>query len=259
MFRLAKYLAFIVSLTHNQVSFQTRKNIKRCFPELTDSQQKKLVDTSLHHTSCAFFELATIWNQPLDKVLSLITSKRVDDSFFDKDKAKIIIAPHHGSWELLNLWLANEGPLYSLYKPAKSKSIDQYVFSKRSRNNAILVPGNTSGLRKLLQGLKSNASCMILPDQRPAKGTAQINAAFYNHMAPTSLLIKRLASKVDCNIFIASVMRDLNSAKYHLVINSLTRSEFLTEDLNSATYLNKSIEEFISQDESQYQWAYRRF
>lgn len=217
------------------------------------------MNDSLHHTSCAFFELAALWYQPVDKILSLIKTKQIDDSFFNQCKSKIIIAPHHGSWELLNLWLANEGPLYSLYKPAEAAKLDQYVLKKRTRNNAILVPANTTGLRQLLHGLKNKACCMILPDQRPAKNTAQINAIFYNHPAPTSLLIKRLVSKVDCNIFIASVTRNLDSAEYHLTVKSLKRSEFLTDDFNSATYLNKNIQGLISQSIPQYQWAYRRF
>ena len=259
LFKLAKYLAWIVANTKNQISGQTRINIQSCFPLLTDSQKKSFLKDSLHHTSCAFFELAAIWNHPINDVLNLITTHKINDSFFTPDKAKIIIAPHHGSWELLNLWLANEGPLYSLYKPARSKKVDQYVFKKRSRNKAILVPSNTSGLRKLLQGLKNNASCMILPDQRPAIGTAQINSSFFNNQVPTSLLIKRLASKVDCNIFIASITRNLKTGEYQLIVDSLKTTEFLSCDLKSATYLNKSIETFIVNTERQYQWAYRRF
>lgn len=259
LFRIAKFLSYIVLHTNNQLSVQTRKNIKLCFAELNSDEQENLVNDSLHHTACAFFELAALWHKSIEEVLSYVKTRQVDDSFYNKNRAKIIIAPHHGSWELLNLWLANEGTLYSLYKPAKSSKLEQYVLNNRSRNGAILVPANTTGLRSLLQGLKNKASCMILPDQRPAKNTAQINAPFYNHSAPTSLLIKRLASKVDCDIFIASVTRDLRTANYHLVIKSLNREKFLSDDLNSASYLNRKIQDLISKDISQYQWAYRRF
>ncbi len=259
MFRIANVFSYIIYHTKNQLSTLTHKNIKLCFPDLPLEQQIKQEKESLLHTSCTFFELAALWNHPVDKILACIKTRQVDKIFFDQHKAKIIIAPHHGSWEMLNLWLANEGPLYSLYKPAKSIGLDQYVLRKRTRNNAILVPANTTGLRRLLQGLKTGANCMILPDQRPAHHTAQIKASFYNSPAPTSLLIKRLSSKIDCNIFIASITRDLSSANYHLNITSLDRTEFLKDDLHSADYLNKSIEELVSHDVSQYQWAYRRF
>ncbi len=252
-------LAFFVYKTKNQVSTQTRANIQLCLPQLSANHQEDLIFESIHQTSCAFFELAVLWYQPIEKVLNLIKTKNIDNSFYDNDKSKIIIAPHQGSWELLNLWLANEGTTYSLYKPAKSSSMDHYILSKRTRNNAVLIPANTTGLRKLLIGLKNKASCMILPDQRPAKNTAQINAMFFNKPAQTSLLIKRIAQKIDSNIYIATVTRNLTTSDFELTVKALSRSEFLTEDLDSANYLNKSIENLIQNNYAQYQWAYRRF
>jgi len=161
---------------------------------------------------------------------------------------------------MLNPWLSDKGTMYALYKPAKSAGVDEYVLQKRSRYNSTLVPANTSGLRRLLQGLrKKNSICIILPDQRPAKNTAQINAPFCGINAPTSLLIKRLSRRLDCDIFIASVSRNLNSADYHLSIKALEADEFQQDDFQSACYLNKNIEQLIQSDISQYQWTYRRF
>ncbi len=260
LFRIANFFAYIAYYTRNQLSTLARQNIKLCFPELTESQQQKIVFGSLHHTSCAFFEIAALWNHPLEDVLISVKTEDVDKIFYSSEKSKIIIAPHHGSWEMLNLWLADKETSYSLYKPAKSVGVDEYVLNKRSRNTAILVPANTSGLRRLLHGLKKTKSiCMILPDQRPAKNTAQVNAPFYNINAPTSLLIKRLARKLECDIFIASVTRNLNSADYHLTIKVLQADEFNKDDFESATYLNNSIQNLIKSDISQYQWTYRRF
>jgi len=260
LFRIAKIFAYIAYYTKNQLSTLSRQNIKLCFPELTASQRQQIVFGSLHHTSCAFFELAALWNHPLEDVLNSVKTEDVDQKFYSSEKSKIIIAPHHGSWEMLNLWLADKKATFSLYKPAKSAGVDDYVLQKRSRNKAILVPANTSGLRRLLQGLKNTKSiCMILPDQRPAKQTANINAPFYNINAPTSLLIKRLASKLQCDIFIASVTRNLNSADYHLTIKPLQVDKFNQDDFESASYLNNSIQNLIQSDISQYQWAYRRF
>lgn len=214
---------------------------------------------SIQHTCCAFIELAALWYHPIEEILNRITEKDIDENFFDTDKAKIIIAPHQGSWEMLNLWLASVDTSYSLYKPARSKKLDHYIYTKRTRNNAVLVPANTTGLRKLLTGLKNKASCMILPDQRPTKHSAQIDALFFNLPAPTSLLIKRITSKVDCNIFIASITRNLHNSTYKLTLQALEKELFLQSDQQAADYLNKSIEQLIKLDIEQYQWSYRRF
>ena len=123
----------------------------------------------------------------------------------------------------------------------------------------MLVPGNTIGLRKLLKGLNDKSCCMILPDQRPAPNTAQIDATFFGFPATTSLLIKKLAVKTDAVIFIAAITRSLSNADYHLQIKALNRNEIGADDLLSANYLNSSIEQFIQTDIDQYQWSYRRF
>lgn len=259
LFRLAGILSFFIAHSKNQLSAQARQNIQLCFPNLERAQQKKLFKETLHHTSCAFFELAFLWYRPIDQVLNLIKSEKIDKSFIHNKRAKIIIAPHHGSWESLNFWLANKVPIFALYKPSKSGRLDQFIIDSRSRTGVQLVPINTAGLRSLLKALKNHASCIILPDQRPGKNTAQIEAPFFGHPAATSLLIKKLASKVDCDIYIAAITRNLKSAQYAATVKSLETKQFIGSDLSSARYLNQSIEQFIQNDLSQYQWPYRRF
>jgi KDO2-lipid IV(A) lauroyltransferase len=222
-------------------------------------QQKAMTKRSLWHINCNFFELAAIWHHPLEQVLNYVKTEAVDEQFYQSQKPKIIIAPHHGSWEMLNLWLSGQGPLYSLYKPARSPSLNQYVLQKRSRNGAFLAPSTTAGLRHLLKGLKKNGTVMILPDQRPARNTAQIEATFFGYPAATSLLIKKLLDKVECDVFLASMQRNLDQPGYHLKLKELDSKQLRTSDLVSANYMNASIEALVRDDIAQYQWAYRRF
>lgn len=259
LFNLAKIMALIVTHTSNQLSRQSTENINLCFPELNSAQKKKLHAKNIHHTCCNFFELANLWSNPIAQVLSCITDEQIADSFHSSKRAKIVIAPHHGSWELLNLWLAQHQPLMSLYKPTRNPFVDNYVIKSRSRNGAQLIPIGTAGLRQLLKGLKAEACTMVLPDQKPRANKACITAPFYQHNAETSLLIKNLASKADCDIYIAVVTRDLKQCDYSLRIEQLDRTTITSDDVTSASYLNQSIENLIRNDISQYQWTYRRF
>jgi KDO2-lipid IV(A) lauroyltransferase len=245
LFRISAWLAFFVYHVKNKLSTLARNNIDLCFPRLAIGQRRALARESIHNTCCAFFELATLWYHPLDQVLGLVDEQHVDPGFTTGSRGSIIIAPHHGSWELLNLWLAERESLYSLYKPTRSARLDRYVLARRSRNGAQLVPVSTGGLRRLLKGLRSGANVMILPDQRPGAEAARIDAPFFGHPAPTSLLIKNLVSKVDCDIYIAAMTRKLESGRYALTISALDREQLLEDDYTSAAYLNRSIEEFV--------------
>ncbi len=218
-----------------------------------------MVEQSLWHTNCNFFELAAIWHHPIERVLGYVKSESIDSLFSTSQKPKIIIAPHFGSWEMLNLWLASQTQLYSLYKPARSQSLNEYVLQKRSRNGAFLAPSTTAGLRHLLKGLKQKGTVMILPDQRPAKNTAQIEANFFGYPAATSLLVKKLLNKIDSDIFIAAMQRNFELNEYTLMLKSIDANQLKAPDLISANYLNAKIEEMIGRDISQYQWSYRRF
>ena len=252
-------MAFIVTHTNNQVSRQTRENIKLCFPEFDDQQQKDLINDSIFHTCCAFIEPAYIWNHDVNKVLDSVKILSLDDAFNRSNKARIIVVPHHGSWELMNYWLAQQGDLYALYKPARNPSIDNFIYENRTRNGARLVAISTAGIRQLLKGLKENASCMILPDQRPGRNTASVDSEFFSNPVSTSLLVKKLASKVDCDIFIGAITREVKTATYQLILHSIDASKILESDTASANYLNQVIQDFIHSEISQYQWSYRRF
>lgn len=203
--------------------------------------------------------MASIWHQPIDRVLGYIQSETVCLKYKADDGAKIIVAPHFGSWEILTYWLAQQNNVYALYKPSRSKALDDYILSKRTRNGAVLVPTNLVGLRALLKGLKAGATVMILPDQKPSKDSAKINAKFYGHEASTSLLINSLTKKIKCSVYIAAAIRNLKEANYHVHLNKLNEVICASDEQQSADYLNASIEAFIKIDEAQYQWSYRRF
>ncbi len=234
-------------------------NLKLCFPDMAEIERARLIRQSIHHTVCALFELAWAWYRPMNRILQRVRHTDIDPDFFNSTAGRIIIAPHHGSWELLNLWLADQGPLISLYKPAEDGKIDQFMRNSRSRNGAQLAPANTSGLRQLMRGLKSGASCMILPDQRPGEKTAAVDAPFFGVAAPTSLLVSNICRKINCEIYIAAALRHLDSGEYGLKIKRLDHSRFVVDDLQSAGYLNECIESFIRSALDQYQWTYRRF
>jgi Kdo2-lipid IVA lauroyltransferase/acyltransferase len=252
-------MALVINKSDNQVSRQTQRNIRLCFPEFSAEQQGELIRESIFHTCCTFVEAAYIWNQDIEKILKGIEVQNIDPSFYSNTKPRLIVCPHHGSWELMNYWLASQGELYALYKPARNSVINQYIYQKRTRNGATLVATNTAGIRTLLRGLKNGGSCMILPDQRPGKTSASQDSKFFGQAAKTTLLIKNLMSKVDCEIFIGAITRVTATGSYQISIKPLDSIKILSSDQESVDYLNQSIQEFISQHICQYQWSYKRF
>lgn len=100
---------------------------------------------------------------------------------------------------------------------------------------------------------------MLLPDQTPKRRMAWARADFYGYPARTSLLVKGVLEKVDCQLFIGAALRELDTGTYRIRLEALDSTAFLQQDELSARALNQSIERFIEADVEQYQWSYRRF
>lgn len=257
---LADACAFILGLFPNQLSRMTRANICLCFSEYSTAEKKQLVQSSLRHTCRSFVELAATWCWSAQDLLASCEESDICPTFWQSSRGKIIIAPHLGSWETLNIWLAAQGPSMSLYKARKKQpALNQFMINARSRNGASLVSTKTGGLRTLLKGLQQGNALMLLPDQRPSRNKAKTESRFFGFPAPTTTLVQALANRQQCDLFIAAAFRNVQGTGFSIRLQALD-SEKLSGDLEtSADYMNTQIEQWVRECPEQYQWAYRRF
>ena len=261
LYRLADFCALLLRIFPNQVARQARENIELCFADLDRTERRRLYRESVAHTCYAMTELAALWCWPVERILARITSIEVCDEFERSRQARIILAPHLGSWEALAVWLGKNSEAIMLYKRRKRKhrAVDEFVAAARSRSGGTLVPTKKQGLRKLLLGLRQGKSVMILPDQKPGGGKAFIASTFFGFSAPTITLVQDLCSRIDCDVFIASACRSKPPGEFRLQISALQHAHLAADETSSAQYMNDCIEELVRSQPEQYQWGYRRF
>jgi KDO2-lipid IV(A) lauroyltransferase len=257
--RIGDLLGFFVNRIPNQLSTQADNNIRLCLGGLNRAKQERLKKDTILHTCYSLTELAAIWCWPVEKILARVETENVCDQFTNSSKGKIIVAPHLGSWELLNIWLAGKTRLWSLYKPQKNPAMDRFILQSRGRNGAQLVPTNASGLRKIIRGIKQGDTIMVLPDQKPRAGRAQIDSHFFGHAAPTTPLVRNICRKQDCDVFIAVMYRRQSNGTFELSIEPLAHDRLAASEHESAQYLNDEIEKLVKAHLEQYQWGYERF
>jgi KDO2-lipid IV(A) lauroyltransferase len=246
-------------LFDNQLRRGARDNLKLVYHNLAQDQRQELLAKTLYHAACALTETAFLWHRPIEQVLMLESSSQVSTPLVDGGRPAIIVAPHLGNWEFLNLWLASKRALMSLYKPARDPSLDRYIRAGRSRNGAELLPTSNRGLKRLMKGLREGKSCMILPDQKPGKGRGCTESLFFGLRVDSSTLVQQLARKTDSDIYIASALRDLPGKGFKILLQPLSGEKLRQPEPAAANYLNRSMEAMIQQAPEQYQWAYRRF
>ncbi len=259
LYRLGDLFAFIVRNTPNQVSRQTRENIALCFSNLDARERRHLYRESIRHTCYTMTELAAVWCWPTESILERVTSVDICDEFEHCERARIVIAPHLGSWETLAIWLGNNCEAIMMYKRRKNRALDAFIREARARSGGNPLPIKKRGLRKLLIGMKRGASLMILPDQKPGGNKTYIESSFFGHSAPTTSLVHNLCTKVDCELFIATMSRAAPRGEFSLNIRPLERARLSADEIGSAQYMNDQIESLARQNPAQYQWGYRRF
>ena len=258
-YRLGDAIAFIFRYIPNRYTRLMRQQIRLCFPELDRAAQKQLYRQALRHTVYTLTELGAVWCWPTDKILGRVTAVDICEEFHQVNKGKIILAPHLGSWETLGIWLGQNCDTIILYKRPRNKALDSFVRQVRGRTGGMPVPTKKRGLRKLLIGLRDGHNLMTLPDQKPGGGKACIESEFFGINAPTTTLVKNLCSKVDCEVFIATIYRSSPPGEFSLTIQPLDRERLANDEITSAQYMNDKIEQLVRQSPEQYQWSYRRF
>ena len=197
----------------------------------------------------------------MERVREYIQEVDVSPVYRNGDKAKILLLPHLGSWETLGIWLGGHCEAIMLYKRRKRRhrAMDEFVIQRRARYGGELVPTTKKGLRQLMQGLRKGATLVILPDQKPGGGKARIDSTFFGYSAPTTTLVHSLCSRIECDVFLASVCRSDPPGEFELRIQQLEHAKLGGEESQSAQYMNDSIEALVRAHPGQYQWGYRRF
>lgn len=259
--RLGACLGRILWMGDSRSTQATKDNIELCFPELSTEAQQKLIKKSLIETGKLFAEFGMVWEWPTAKTLSqirIVKGKEYLDDIIAKGKGVIVLAPHHGNWEMVGLYLSTLRPMAALYKPPKIKALETYMSGVRGRHGSELVPTNKRGVIRLFSILSNKGMVGILPDQVPG-GNGGINAPFMGVPANTVKLVARLIARTDCEVVSLCAERLPNAEGFNMVFRPADPEIYSDDVETSVAALNRSIESCVRDNPAQYQWEYKRF
>lgn len=258
---LAKAIGKLLFISNSSARKTTEINLTIAYPELNQDQRTHLVKKSLQSQCMTYAESIKIWGSSTNYALSLITKIHDENIFFDAinaGKGVIVVVPHFGTWELLNVWLNQHSCPVIMYKPNKHEDLDRFMLEARQRLNATLVPTDESGVRAIFKHLKQGGLTAILPDHVP-KESGGFYSPFYGQNTLSSTLVSKLASKTQCAVVGLSCRRTNQLDGFEIFVNKLS-DDILSKDLQlSVDTLNKELEHMINAEPHQYLWGYKRF
>jgi Kdo2-lipid IVA lauroyltransferase/acyltransferase len=175
----------------------TEVNLRLCFPELDQVQQRQLLRDSLRHTGQVAMEIPLIWEWPVARCLDLIKSIEGEELLEEaraSGKGLLLLAPHLGNWELCGLYFSTRYRMAALYSPPSLPGFEDYMTAQRGRQGTEYVPGDRRGLARLIGMLREGEVAGILPDQSP-KATGSAFAPFFGIEVRTMTLVSKLLLK----------------------------------------------------------------
>lgn len=238
----------------------TLKNISLCFPELSESEQRVLARQSLCETAKTAMEAGAIWRNSwpwLQGKLVAIEGDEILRAQLAAGKGVVVLAPHHGNWEVVAPYLASVAHLTAMYQPLKTQAMDDLVLSGRSKLNISMAPTNRKGVMMLFKALQAGNIVGVLPDQVPDKESGSCIAPFFGQPALTMTLIHGLISRTGCGV--CSCYAERVAGGFKIVVLAADAAILSADQVESVAGLNKCVEACVRRAPSQYQWEYKRF
>lgn len=221
---------------------------------------RRLLRRTIGESGKAVVELLPMWLRPHERVLRLVRDTRGwehIDAARAAGRGVIVIAPHIGCFEVINLYYAARHPFTAMYKPPRQPMLDKLMLRGRQRGQATLVPTDLSGVRALLAALKRHEAIGILPDQ-VATGGDGVWAPFFDRPAYTPTLVASLQRKTGAAAFFVAAERLSWGRGYRLHVTPV--GETLPEDKTAAAIrINQGVEAVVRRFPAQYMWSYNRY
>ncbi len=224
-----------------------------------DASCRRLLRRTIGEAGKAIVELLPVWLRPYEQVLKLVKGtsgwERIDAARA-AGKGVILLSPHIGCFEIINLYCAAQYPFTAMYKPPRSAFLDTLMLLGRQRGQAKLVPTDLSGVRAQLAALKRHEAIGILPDQ-VATGGDGVWAPFFGRPAYTPTLVASLQRKTGAAAFFVAAERLAWGRGFHLHVIPL--GDPLPEDkAAAAARINQAVEAIVRRFPAQYLWSYNR-
>jgi KDO2-lipid IV(A) lauroyltransferase len=206
-------------------------------------------------------ETARFWTRPARDNLALVREAQGAELLAAAQAAGrgvIVAAPHLGNWELLNQWLATQGPIAIVYRPPRQRWLEDLLRAARGRPGVTQVRAEAAGVRQLFRTLKEGGTVGILPDQQPKQGDGEF-APFFGVEALTMTLLPRLAHKAGAVVLFGWAERLPRAAGFRIHLTPAPEDIADPDPARALRALNRGVEDCVRLAPAQYQWGYKRW
>ncbi|NHB58466.1 lysophospholipid acyltransferase family protein [Acinetobacter shaoyimingii] len=256
----AKILSRVVNLFHLSKSPKSiRLNLEICLPHLSHEHKELLVRAAISNELQSYMEFFSIWGSSNAENIARIRNITGEHYFHEamaEKKGIVLLAPHFGTWEVMNAWFAQHTKMTIMYKPIKNDEADQFVRQARSRERAHLVPTDESGVRQIFKALKMGGTTVVLPDHTPKHSVETID--YFGLPLASSNLSSKLIQKTKAKALLVYAIRN-DTEDFDMFIEPIDEKIYEGTPNEGTLVIHHAIENLIRKYPEHAHWSYKRF
>lgn len=243
--------------------FVVERQIAGAFPELDEKAVKNLARASYRHLGRTAVEAALLPTMDSASLIGLVEVVEGWDQIVtraDPGKGTLLVAGHHGNWELLGGYLAARGlPTDVIVRGADNRLFEDYLNDNRSRLGLEVVH-DTSAVKSITKAMRGGRYVAMLADQG-VLGLASSFVPFFKRPAKTPRGFAVFALRFDVPVYFMDMLR-LPSGKFRVVFEPIqidrTGDKDKDTDAMVAEY-SRILEKWVREYPGQYFWQHRRW
>jgi len=262
--RLAEGLAWLMADVFRVRGKVVEENLRHAFPDLSDTQRKRLIRAMWNHLLLLVLEVAqaprkiheTNWRnfvrlkdvRPL--VLQLLS-----------DRPTLIVTAHFGNFEVGGYMLGILGfPTYAIARPLDNPYLEQFVRRFRGATGQYIIP-KKGGYDQVLAVMARGGILSLLADQYAGRKGCWVQ--FFGRPASAHKAIALLALENSAPVAAVYVRRLGRPMRFEMACQAMTDPASPGFPMGSIAELTQwytaRLEEFIRDCPEQYWWIHRRW
>ncbi len=224
--KAAKYLAWFFFKVIKLRKDVVLKNLRTAFPELIESDIKKLALENYRNILLTMIELMFMEKLSRQDVLNLLADGQQYkyQNLVKEGKPVFLLTAHFGNWEIAGLiaGLLTDRIMYGLYKEQRNNYITDYINRRRTQfGNKVISLG--ASVKEIFSVLKNKGTVGVVGDQRgPREG---MRVMFFNQ--PTAIYsgTASIAIKLNVPILVSFAARTEND-KFKIFMEEIEYQKF---------------------------------
>lgn len=230
-------------------------NIRRCFPQLSDTEQQQLVKENLIETGIGMLETAMLWfghNRNWQSIVEFKGLEHLEKAQQD-GRGGLLLAFHLTSLEIGGSLLGTRYPIGALYRRNENPAIEFAMVKGRKR---FVEPIPREATREMIKYLKSNRFVWYAADQDYGRRQS-IFVPFFDIPTATITATTRFARLSKAPV-IPMTQRRIDGKRIEVTIHP-PLTGIGADERQDAITINQFLEQYLAQHPADYLWVHRRF